>query len=243
MADLPTPDFLAGIRALYPSTTSYDPNLWAVVAAVSFSASNVAEAVPFVFKWALDELIQAQQRANTPTDVANAEQLALARKIREALLQSGLLSGMPRAITSLVALHKVMPEHLRETKPLRDTKKSPEECDKRGEDLFRAVYRDSAQRVQTLLHSAYPDLGWFCTTVGYGMTYGGTDVFTPIELIYVMVAALIAVDASTELGWHLSNARRSGAPLAETRAVRSTAMQVASRAGVVWKAGVPDVAE
>ncbi|KAI0700539.1 hypothetical protein C8T65DRAFT_580280 [Cerioporus squamosus] len=243
MAELATPDFLASLRALYPSTSSSDPNLWAVVAAVSFSASNIAEAVPLVFHSALDGLVQAQRQAGTPTEAAHSEQLALARKIREAVLQSGLLSGMPRAINSLVALHKVMPEHLRETKPLRDTKKPPEQCDKRGEELFGAVYRDSAQSVQTLLDAAYPDLGWFCTTVGYGMTYGGTDVLTPVELIYVMVAALIAVDSPTQVGWHLANARRSGAPLAETRAVRETAMQVARRAGVVWRAGVPEVVE
>ena len=68
--------------------------LWAVVAAVSFSAANVADAVPLVFQYALDELVRGQQQPNS--DEARSEQLVLARKIREAVLQSGLLSGMPR---------------------------------------------------------------------------------------------------------------------------------------------------
>ena len=61
--------------------------------------------------------------------------------------------------------------------------------------------------------------GWFCTTVGYGMTYGGTDVLSATELIYVMVAALVAVDAPRQVGWHLGNALRNGAVLKEVRAV------------------------
>ena len=85
--------------------------------------------------------------------------------------------------------------------------------------------------------------GWFCTTVGYGMTYGGTDVLSATELIYVMVAALIAIDAPRQVGWHLGNARRAGASLAEARAVRRTALDVAGRAGVQWKGDVPDVEE
>ena len=96
MADLATPDFLASLRALFLSNsiTSSDPHLWAVVAAVSFSAANVADAVPLVFQYALDELVRGQQQPDS--DGARSEQLALARKIREAVLQSGLLSGMPR---------------------------------------------------------------------------------------------------------------------------------------------------
>ncbi|KAI0806830.1 hypothetical protein C8Q74DRAFT_1188908 [Fomes fomentarius] len=233
------PDFLSSIKSLFPPASPQTPtHLWPVIAAVSFSASNLPEAVPLVFKQALDDLVRTQQTAGQ-TD--HDEQLVLARKIREAVLQSGFLSGIPRAINSLVALHKVMPEHLRESKPLRDTKKTPEECDRRGEELFRNIYRDSTQNVQTLLNAAYPDLGWYCTTVGYGMTYGGTSVLAPLEVIYLMVTALIAVDSPRQIAWHLANARRAGAPLAEIRAVRHAALEVARRAGVVWREGVPEV--
>ena len=106
MADFATPDFLASLRALFlsdsdsdldsasASSSSSDQHLWAIVAAVSFSAANVAEAVPLVFQYALDGLVRGQQQPDS--DEARSEQLALARKIREAVLQSGLLSGMPR---------------------------------------------------------------------------------------------------------------------------------------------------
>ena len=106
MADLATPDFLASLRALFlsdsdsdststsASSSSSDQHLWAIVAAVSFSAANVADAVPLVFQFALDDLVRAQQQPDS--NEARSEQLALARKIREAVLQSGLLSGMPR---------------------------------------------------------------------------------------------------------------------------------------------------
>ena len=102
MADLATPDFLASLRALFlsnldsasTSSSSSNQHLWAIVAAVSFSAANVADAVPLVFQFALDGLVRGQQQPDS--DEARSEQLALARKIREAVLQSGLLSGMPR---------------------------------------------------------------------------------------------------------------------------------------------------
>ena len=42
---------------------------------------------------------------------------------------------------------------------VRDVRKPPAEWDKRGEELFSAVYRDTAPSVQGLLDAAYPDLG------------------------------------------------------------------------------------
>ncbi|KAH9918409.1 uncharacterized protein BXZ73DRAFT_105284 [Epithele typhae] len=225
--------FLAHIKALFPPSDagSVPSTLWAIIAAVAFSSANVPEAVPAVFKSALEDLDEHDPQ----------EQIIFSRKMREAVLMSGLLSGMPRAINSLVALRDATPEHLRESKPLRDTARPPAEWDKRGDEVFRAVYRDSADSVQKLLYDAYPDLGWFATTVGYGMTYGGTDVLSTRELVYVQVAALVAVDAPRQVGWHLANARAGGASAAEVRAVRRIAMDVAARAGVVWRRGVPDL--
>ena len=76
------------------------------------------------------------------------------------------------------------------------------------------------------------------------MTYGGTsELYIPRELIYVQLAALIATDAPRQVAWHLKNARALGAPHWEVRAVRAIAVQVAKRAGVVWRTPVPDLLE
>ncbi|KAI8999097.1 hypothetical protein BD414DRAFT_144793 [Trametes punicea] len=248
MANLATPAFLNSLKALYPaggpSTTAYPgalPNPWPLVTAVAFSASNVPEAVPVVFKFALEELLAEQRAKGTEGEEAFREQLVLARKLRESVLQSGLLSGMPRAINSLIALHEVMPENVRETKILRDTNKHMSEFDKSGEELFRAMYRDTADAVQGLLDSAYPDLGWFCNTIGYGVTYGGTAVLTQVESTYAIATALVAIDAPRQVGWHLANARHGGASLEEARAVREIALQVARAAGLRWRNEVPEV--
>ena len=54
----------------------------------------------------------------------------------------------------------------------RDTAKPPAEWDQRGEEVFRAVYRDAAEGVQKMLYDAYPDLGpsvrrAFCSILFY----------------------------------------------------------------------------
>ena len=105
MADLATPDFLSTLKTAYPPETPNSPShLWAVVAAVSFSSSNVPEAVPLVFEYALDDLLRCQTQAGTPQGAAHQEQLVLARKVREAVLQAGLLCGMPRVSTSTCSM-------------------------------------------------------------------------------------------------------------------------------------------
>ncbi len=103
MANIATPSFLNSLKAIYPaggpSTTAYPgalSNPWVIITAVAFSASNVPEAVPVVFKHALEELKTGQKVQGIADDVALKEQLVLARKIREGVLQSGLLSGFPR---------------------------------------------------------------------------------------------------------------------------------------------------
>ncbi|KAI0781435.1 hypothetical protein BD413DRAFT_464106 [Trametes elegans] len=250
MANIATPVFLNSLKAIYPaggpSTTAYPgalPNPWAIITAVAFNAANIPEAIPIVFKHALNELVADQQAKGISGEAAHQEQLALTRKIRESVFQGGLVGGMSKTINSLIALHEATPENLRETKTLRNTNTHLSDFDKRGEERFRAMYRETADSVQALLDSAYPDLGWFSTTVGYGITYGGTDVLSQVESSYTLVAALVAVDTPRQVGWHLASARRGGADLAEVRAVRTIAIEVARAAGVRWRNEVPEVEE
>ena len=103
MADIATEPFLNLLKAAFPSPPLTTPEgvlaqPWYIVAAVSFSASRKPAAVPVVFAFVLRELEAAQLAAGVKaqSEEAHAQRFKLASKIREALLHSGLLSGIPR---------------------------------------------------------------------------------------------------------------------------------------------------
>ncbi|KAF9452312.1 hypothetical protein P691DRAFT_795272 [Macrolepiota fuliginosa MF-IS2] len=255
MSGLAPASFLSHLKSLYPlgRTSGALPNPWYIVAAVAYSASNKAEAVPEVFQYALQEA-----KVNKAAD---AEQFLLAQKIREALFKSGLISGYPRAINSLKTLHEVMPDELREKKIQRNIHASLAEHERVGMNLWRSVYGDTSDGVQKLLDDIYPDMGkphamlvveliaddchagYFSRTIGYGFTYGHTEVLSALETSYTLVAALIAGDTPQQIFWHLNGARRGGATLEEVQAVRQISIEVAGRCGISWSDGVPEVPE
>ncbi|RDB24009.1 hypothetical protein Hypma_008633 [Hypsizygus marmoreus] len=234
MATLASAAFLSHLKSIYPQKNLRSlANPWYIIAAVAFCASNRPEAVPHVFQYALKDL---------KADGDNIEdQRLLARKIRDALFKAGLTAGYPRTINSLVALNEVMPEELRDTKTMRRIETSIEEYEKIGQTLFRSIYGETAESVQGLLDSIYPDMGWFSNTIGYGLTYGFTDILSPLETSYTLVAALIASDSPRQIGWHLDGARRGGATYEETQAVRKISMEVSTASGIKWRDGVPEV--
>lgn len=85
MAAVASRGFLASLEALYPRQARGAVSPWSLVAATAFSSSNLPEAVPEVFKYALDGV-------NT-----HDERQLLVRKLKDALFKSGLLSGYPKA--------------------------------------------------------------------------------------------------------------------------------------------------
>lgn len=68
---------------------------WYLVASVAFSASNRPEAVPLIFHFVLNEL-KLEQAGNVEGDQTLKEQLQLARRSRDCLVQSGLMCGYSR---------------------------------------------------------------------------------------------------------------------------------------------------
>ena len=90
MSDIATPEFLSRIKALYPTNSPNSlRNPWFFVAAVVFSASNLPEAVPLVYQYALKSGLDSPVNDDATT-------LLLVRKVKDALFKSGLLSGYPK---------------------------------------------------------------------------------------------------------------------------------------------------
>lgn len=250
MASLANTAFLNRLKTIYPHAASAGSkgmqvvsNPWYILTTVGFSGSNRPESVPAVFRHVLDDLAGVHKKENVTHAQAHNEKLLLARKFRDSLFKSGLTTGYPRAINSMVSLHEAMPEELRDTRPLRNLQTPIEEYMRRGENLFRSMYGETADPVQKLLDSILPDMGWFSNTIGYGATYGFTEVTTPLETSFILVAALISVDTPRQINWHLGNARRTGATLEQVKAARQIVMEVAETSGVRWKDGVPEIKE
>ena len=91
MASLATPEFLSSIKKTYPPAGSAKlPNPWYFVAAVALSASNAPDAVPLVFDYAIKDA-----KESNPAWTEDDSRL-LARKMKDALFKSGMLSGFPK---------------------------------------------------------------------------------------------------------------------------------------------------
>ena len=106
--------------------------------------------------------------------------------------------------------------------------------------MFTKVYGPMAADTQSLLDSAYPDMGYFSKTIGYGFIYGQTRHVSNLEFSYVVLASLIATDVPLQLRWHLAGARRNGASEEQVRAVRGMAIEIAKTAGVLSENGTPN---
>lgn len=94
MAHLASPSFLRRMKAIFQparNTISKLHSSWYLYPAVAFSSSNVPDAVPVVFRHALNEL-----RMERRHDSLEKEELLLARRFRESIFKAGMLCGYPR---------------------------------------------------------------------------------------------------------------------------------------------------
>lgn len=93
MTHLANPQLLQHLQSLYPTQPGSISHAWYIVTAVAFSASNKPDAAAAVFKYVIDNL---ENSNSSTTEDLHATKLTVARKTREAILQSGLLSGYGR---------------------------------------------------------------------------------------------------------------------------------------------------
>ncbi|KAF2142033.1 uncharacterized protein K452DRAFT_287230 [Aplosporella prunicola CBS 121167] len=234
-------------------------HVWYYVTGVTLSALNRPDEVPKVLAYALENGAEAPTTTSAPTPTAAperhersattttaavaedaAEQLRIARRMREGLVKSAAVLGVPKAINALLALKAMTPEYLldeagapsptQRRAEMYDT--PPTEILGRGQRYFERVYGKVARRVMGQMdRSGTEDLGLTGRLV-YGYLLSNERVLDARDSSFVLVAALIPQDVNPQLKGHLRGALNNGATADEVRAVREIVIRICEASGM-----------
>ncbi|KAK9478203.1 AhpD-like protein [Lipomyces japonicus] len=233
---------------------------WYYIAAATFTVCNKPEAIPEIFKYAVEHdaklsgrsfrtenLVTVSQFSDSQShygsedesllvDCSNSDPeivLQIAKNTREALLKGAALAGLPKTINSLIQLRNATPTEFREKAPLRGSLSTAEELE-RGQKFWDQVYGKVSKRVIGQMGTAYPDLAQYALQHVYGPLLSYTEILSARETSFVVIACLIPQDVNPQLKGHLRGGLNNGATIDELMSVRSLSMKICEICGVTW---------
>lgn len=214
------------------ANTPHLADRWFFIAAAAFSVCNVPEAVPVIYNYAIDNI----------KDKSPEAKFDISQKMRESLLKSAALGGLPKAINSLTMLKNVTPLDLRETKLQREqavpTAEELKEEYNRGPSFWDQVYGKVAKRVYGQMSTSYPDLAHWALYHVYSPLLSYTKILGPKDTSLVVIACLVPQDVNPQLKGHLRGALNNGATPEEIASAREMAIAISSWCGITWKEDV-----
>lgn len=184
---------------------------WHVVSAVALSVCNRPDCIPQLFH----------------ACKAVKDQCGMAAKMREALLKASVLAGLPKTINSLTALRSVTPSDC-----LPSPQRTAVDYEERGRAYFDRVYGKICGRVAQQLEHASPDLYSLTMHAIYGQVLSYSDILSPRETSFVVLAALIPQDVNPQLKGHLQGALNNGATVDEVNAVRQITLRIVEECSI-----------
>ena len=150
-------------------------------------------------------------------------------ELYEALLQTYLFAGYPRAINALAELAAALPRsaQVREI----DLEPAGDEAEwiARGRDLCRQIYGNRYPKLLETMSEISPDLGRWMVIEGYGKVLSRPGL-SPVLRELTAVAALIVLSVPDQLRAHMRGALLIGATRKDLRGVIETATLVAPEA-------------
>ncbi|KAI9866419.1 MAG: hypothetical protein M1813_001541 [Trichoglossum hirsutum] len=224
-----TPSLLHSIR----THTHLPKNAWYFIAGVTLSILNRADEIPRVFRWAIEEVEGVGEGKQN-------ERLWVARRMREALVKSVAVGGLPKAINALLLLKTATaPSLLDPPSAPSPTSRHTElstipraEILHRGQVFWDRTYGKISKRVMGQMdNSGTEDLG-IAARLMYGYLLSNTSVLTPSESSFCLLAGLIPQDVNPQLKGHLKGALNNGATADEVRAVRDIVIQICEASGM-----------
>ncbi|OHE90660.1 carboxymuconolactone decarboxylase [Colletotrichum orchidophilum] len=232
-----TPALLASLR----NQPHVPKHAWYFIAATTLTILNRPDEIPHIYN-------HVMRHGLGPDDVMPGpeEQLTILRKLREALVKASAVGGLPKTINSLMELKKVTPEHLLDepqgensavssspTARNMDVHHTPSsKILQRGQGFWDNIYGKISRRVMGQMdRSGTEDLG-LTARLMYGYILSNTNVLSPVETSYVLIAGLIPQDVNPQLKGHLRGALNCGASVEEVRAVRAIVMDICKASGM-----------
>lgn len=242
---------------------------WFIVASVTLTVCNQPQEIPRLYHYALqtrhlhqppgeetfqrveDTLRRFAEIKSTgkdldwsPYDPALKDELfRTTDTIREAIMKTAALSGLPKCINSMMQLKEVTPANLRSTHPNRKPITSWDEYlaqQQRGKQYWDKVYTKISQRVQSQMESSYPDMWQYAIQDVYSPLLSFTDVLGPAETAQAVVAALVPQDVNPQLKGHLKGASKV-LDLETLRETRQLALSISKWCKVVFRENVAKI--
>lgn len=247
-----TPSLLASIRG-HPQLPKHS---WYFIAGVTLSVINRPDEIPKVFKFAIEHGVGPTENIKP----AHPEQLQIARKLREGLIKSAAIVGLPKTINGLFALKGATPSELLDepmgyspsARPVEVYDMPSSQILHRGQRFFDRVYGKVSKRVMGQMdRSGTEDLGVVARLM-YGYLLSNTNILTAAESSFVLLAGLIPQDVNPQLKGHLKGAISNGATVEEVRAVRDVVIRICEASGMIklaenvphawgWREDIPNL--
>ncbi|SCU94261.1 LANO_0E06216g1_1 [Lachancea nothofagi CBS 11611] len=247
-------------------------NVWYLIAATTFSVCNEPQELQKLYHFAMFndshpgeslksakmtmDLLQTnaeklESQVNELYEEPTVSQRIITQKLREALLKSSALAGIPKSINSLQSLKLVTP---RELKPntedidanssrllvgtLRPTAETVEQTIQHGVHHWNKVYSKVSNKVVNNLNSSYPDLWQFVLCNVYGPLLSFDEILNAQETSLVIISSLVPQDLNLQLWGHLKGALNVGCDQETINAARNLSIVVAKWCEVRWKSDV-----
>ncbi|ERS95801.1 uncharacterized protein SPSK_04531 [Sporothrix schenckii 1099-18] len=203
---------------------------WYCITACAFAACNQGGFVGDVYKAAI--------ASSDPDDIAH-QQLVL-RRIKEALLKTSVIFGIPRTINAFRALVRALPSPAaNEVASVRSHIARPADTDARGLAYMRNIFRADLDPFLDTMDQYWPDLRTLVVTTIYGYYQSDTTVLGAVATSQLNIATLVPMDVTAEVAWHMRGVIRNGGTRDDLDYAFATAMAACEICDVRLKNTMP----
>ncbi|CAK7212834.1 hypothetical protein SCUCBS95973_001595 [Sporothrix curviconia] len=202
---------------------------WYCIAACAFAASNQGSYVADVYRAAIQ---------SRPGDTAHQHHVL--KRIKEGLIKTSAIYGIPRVINAFRALITALssPE-ANETSSVRLHIERPADTDERGIAYMRNIFRADLDPFLQTMDTYWPDLRTLVVTTIYGYYQSDTSVLDAVTTSQLNIATLVPMDVTAEVAWHMRGVIRNNGTRAHLDYAFATALAVCEICDVRLKNTMP----